>query len=239
MGVKEHYDSHLGNFYSWMAGDITTKADEFFRFLRDRQFAAANGDTAIDLGAGHGIQSIALARCGYRVTAIDFNPQLLEELARNAENYAISIVNDDLRQVRKYADSAAVVVCCGDTLTHLDSITEIRQLVNDVYHGLRSGGKAIFSFRDYTIPLVGVNRFIPVKSDHNRILTCVLDYQPESVTVTDLLHERDGDIWRQSASAYQKVRLNPDAFMDMFTRAGFKDATQELINRLVTVIAVK
>ncbi len=24
MPVKEHYDNHLGNFYSWMAGDFNT-----------------------------------------------------------------------------------------------------------------------------------------------------------------------------------------------------------------------
>jgi SAM-dependent methyltransferase len=239
MRVKDHYDTHLGNFYSWMAGDVTAKADEFFQFLRDHDVIAADAETAVDLGSGNGIQSIALARCGYRVTAIDFNAQLLKELAGNAEGYPISILNDDLRQVRKHAHNAAVITCCGDTLTHLDDLKEIGQLVTDVYHGLKSGGKAIFSFRDYTFALEGVNRFIPVRSDENRILTCVLEYQPDYITVTDLLHERAGNTWKQSASSYQKVRLNPDVFMDMITRAGFKSVCRELINRLVTVIAIK
>src|SRR5690242_12403059 len=198
MGAKEHYDNHLGNFYSWMAGDLNTKTDEFLRLLSDHHFKAADGETAVDLGAGHGIQAIALAKCGYRVIAIDFNHQLLKELRENTRSYDVTVVNDDLRRVRDHADSAAVITCCGDTLTHLDRKSDIEQLVIDVFHALKPGGRAVFSFRDYSIALVGDGRFIPVKSDGNRILTCVLNYSPESVTVTDLLHERIGNTWKQS-----------------------------------------
>lgn len=28
MNVKEHYDDHLGNFFSWMSGDFTEKQRE-------------------------------------------------------------------------------------------------------------------------------------------------------------------------------------------------------------------
>jgi hypothetical protein len=28
MAVKEHYDNHLGKYYSWMAGDFTEKRVE-------------------------------------------------------------------------------------------------------------------------------------------------------------------------------------------------------------------
>ena len=141
--------------------------------------------------------------------------------------------------MRDHADSAAVITCCGDTLTHLDSKSEIEQLVIDVFHSLKPGGKAIFSFRDYSNALTGDARFIPVKSDENRILTCVLDYSPESVTVTDLLHERTGNAWRQSVSSYQKVRLSSADFVDMVTRAGFVVEISTVINRLITVIAVR
>jgi 2-polyprenyl-3-methyl-5-hydroxy-6-metoxy-1,4-benzoquinol methylase len=36
---------------------------------------------AIDLGCGHGLQSISLANLGFCVKAVDFNTQLLHHLA--------------------------------------------------------------------------------------------------------------------------------------------------------------
>jgi 2-polyprenyl-3-methyl-5-hydroxy-6-metoxy-1,4-benzoquinol methylase len=45
--------------------------------------------SAIDLGAGYGIQSIALANLGFRVRAVDFNRQLLEELSVNKKSLPI------------------------------------------------------------------------------------------------------------------------------------------------------
>ena len=34
MTVKEHYDNHLANFYSWMTGDFETIQIEFLRFQK-------------------------------------------------------------------------------------------------------------------------------------------------------------------------------------------------------------
>jgi len=50
---------------------------------------------AIDLGAGHGLQTVSLVNLGFNVTAVDFNDQLLQELEINSANRA-TIVKDDL-----------------------------------------------------------------------------------------------------------------------------------------------
>jgi hypothetical protein len=67
-----------------------------------------------------------------------------------------------------------------------------------------AGGRFVTSFRDYSVPVQGEARFIPVGSDENRILRCVLDCSEAMVTVNDLLYERRDGVWDFRISAYHK-----------------------------------
>ena len=99
MTVKEHYDNHLADIYSWMVGDFSQKVADFQDFLTDNKISPKAGKVAIDLGAGHGIQSIALHNIGFNVTAIDFNEQLLNELTSNSNG---QFVKNHLRRYSAY-----------------------------------------------------------------------------------------------------------------------------------------
>jgi hypothetical protein len=239
MNVKDHYDNHLGNFYSWMTGDLASRTSDFHKFLDAHQINSSSNELAVDLGAGHGIQTIALSQRGFNVTAIDFNDQLLAELATNTSGRNVTIIKEDMRNIRQHATGASVIVCCGDTITHLSDYDEIAKFASDIFNSLKIGGGAIFSFRDYSVPLEGVNRFIPVKSDENRIITCILDYSEDFVAVTDLLHERVNSSWQQKVSSYQKVRLRTPKFVDDLKDVGFKVVVNEVLNRLTTVVVRK
>lgn len=240
MTVKEHYDNHLGNFYSWMTGDFQSKTKEFHDFLRDNSVVPKYSKNAVDLGAGHGLQSIPLARMGFNVFAVDFNEQLLTELKSNAVGLNIEILNDDIKNVIQFADKdIELVLCCGDTLAHLNDKSEIEKLITDISTILKPGGKILFSFRDYTTELTGDNRFIPVKSDENRILTCVLEYAHDTVRVTDLLNEKTETGWMLKVSSYNKVRLLTTKIANTLESAGFQIQMNSVINRITMVIAVK
>src|SRR5260370_28337343 len=64
-----------------MFGDFEAKVAEQQALLeRLGTRARQGGSVAVDLGCGSGFQSIALARLGFRVLAIDFNRRLLDEL---------------------------------------------------------------------------------------------------------------------------------------------------------------
>jgi 2-polyprenyl-3-methyl-5-hydroxy-6-metoxy-1,4-benzoquinol methylase len=238
--TKDHYDHHLGAIYSWMAGDFETKQREHQQFLETNNIVPRSTKGALDLGAGHGIQSVSLARLGFSVTAIDFNRQLLSELEQNKQQLPIICIEDDIRNVKKYENhQPEVIVCWGDTLTHQETLEDVNQFINDCCTTLETAGKLLFSFRDFTTALTGDDRFIPVKSDETKILTCCLDYEADRVRVTDLLHaEADGQ-WQQKVSSYYKLRLSPNNVVEMLTGCGMTITLNCIVNRMITLIAVK
>lgn len=101
MTTKEHYDNHLAHFYSWMTGDFSAKSNEPRNFLADNAIKPTSNKIAVDLGSGHGLQSIPLAEIGFQVIAVDFNKQLLDELKANAGDLNITNVHQDIRRVKE------------------------------------------------------------------------------------------------------------------------------------------
>jgi SAM-dependent methyltransferase len=239
MTVKEHYDNHLGDFYSWMMGDFQTKTNEFKSLLTDNFIIPTSNKIAIDLGAGHGLQSIPLAEIGFQVLAIDFNQQLLDELKANAKDLDVTVINDDIKKVETFADKPELIICCGDTLSHLDNKIEVKIFITNIVKSLEKNGKLILSFRDYSNKLTGIDRFIPIKSDGTKILTCILDYEDEFVNVTDLLYERTDDVWKQKVSNYKKVRLLTNEIVGHLEGSGMTIKFNQIENRLTTIIASK
>jgi hypothetical protein len=78
------------------------------------------------------------------------------------------------------------------------------------------------SYRDLSVEATGVDRFIPVHGDEERVMTCFLEFdRPESVMVHDLVYRRDGARWALEKSCYRKLRLAVDWLMQAMTDAGF------------------
>ena len=76
------------------------------------------------------------------------------------------------------------------------------------------------TFRDYTTLPTGNARFIPVRSDANRIHTCFLEEQSDRVLVHDMLYEKQADRWSMQVSNYTKLRLSPAAVCRIFQSVG-------------------
>jgi len=240
MTVKDHYDNHLGEFYSWMIGDFETRTIEQQKYFASHNIQPVTDGAALDLGCGNGIQSISLARTGFKVIAVDFSKQLLSELNRNSAGLDIKTIEANFMDFSFIPDSAFdVITCMGDTITHLSSSSDIKKLFQKSFSILIPQGKLIISFRDLTVPLEGVNRFLPVKSDDTRILTCFLEYFDNFVMVHDLLHEKESGQWTQKISSYKKLRISENKLITILKDCGFRIDSSEIINRMVHIIAVK
>jgi hypothetical protein len=210
-GTDEHYESHLAPVYVWMVGGLEAAVARGQAEVDAVCPRPAKSDWAVDLGAGFGMHAIPLADLGYSVLAIDSSRILLDSMQSHLGTRPITTVRDDLLSFRRHLKApAALIMCMGDTLTHLPDKQSVEGLFADVAEALAGGGTFIATFRDYSTALVGPKRFIPVRSDSNRIMTCFLEYHEDSVMVYDILNERDGSEWRQRISGYRKLRLAPD-----------------------------
>jgi 2-polyprenyl-3-methyl-5-hydroxy-6-metoxy-1,4-benzoquinol methylase len=195
-----------------MLGDIDAAFARSAAEIDDLKLPEANHGAAVDLGAGLGLHALALARRGFHVTAIDSCQVLLDELRARTGTLAVTAVNGDLVNFRAVVkEEPRVILCMGDTLTHLPTLSSVEALLKDAAACLPRGGVFAATFRDYaTRTLEGDKRFILVRADADRILTCFLEYAAHEVTVHDVLNEKQQDQWRQKISSYPKLRLAPE-----------------------------
>ncbi|WP_341840552.1 class I SAM-dependent methyltransferase [Chitinophaga caseinilytica] len=239
MNAQSHYENHLAAFYAWMSGNFETKQQEQQDWFSGHGVLPRGNKVAIDLGAGHGLQSVSLARLGFSVFAVDFNQHLLSELNARAKGLPIRTVLADLKNVPQYATEAELITCMGDTLTHLDSIETVRNLIQQWSALLPAGGRIALSFRDLTEELFGEQRFIPIKADDQRIHTCFLEYGPGFVRVYDQLLEKQNGEWVQKVSSYRKLRMGADLVKEMLADAGFRVVQHDVIARMQYLLAEK
>jgi SAM-dependent methyltransferase len=241
--VKDHYDSHLARLYTWTSGGAAGPRARFSELLNAHHLVPSRpGSPALDLGAGSGFQTLPLASAGYAVTAVDLSETLLTELSATAtaEQLTVRTILGDLCAVMRDVASSApeLIVCMGDTLTHLDTLTQVEQLLHDAATALAPGGHLLLSFRDYhTSRREGSDRFIPVRSDDNRIFTCFLDYEDTHVAVHDIVHARETTGWKMSLSVYPKLRLDPSRVRTCLQSAGLMLVRDDLQAGLATFVA--
>ena len=240
MTAKDHYDKHLAHFYSWMLGDFTEKQEMQLDFFKRNNINPGSSNVAIDLGAGNGLQSISLAKLGFTVIAVDFNKQLLDELNSRKQVLPVEIVCDDVMDfINAYDQVASVIVCMGDTITHLESLNRVEQLLEKISDHLEPDGKVVISFRELITELKGEERFIPVRSDETRILTCFLEYFPTHVMVHDILHKWQSTKWIQKVSCYPKLRLSEAFVTNALERRNIRILSAERISGMLYLVGQK
>jgi SAM-dependent methyltransferase len=246
--IFAHYEELLARHYTWMLGADFDELVAEQRHLLDSCGASSSkqqNSVALDLGCGSGIHSVALARLGHdTVLGIDISETLIAELAERASRFpGIRPIRADLcagLDTIVEPRSITAAVCMGDTLPHLPDTTAVRRLLDDTFEALLPGGVFVLSFRDLTTPLVGLDRFIQVRADQQRVMTCFLEDEGDTVRVTDLIHTKDPDgAWRLGKSSYHKLRLPPVWVAGQLREAGFAVAPLETGPRGMCVITAR
>jgi SAM-dependent methyltransferase len=243
----KHYEQLLAEHYVWMFGvpfeqKVAEQKALIERFASSSPPGLRRGP-AIDLGCGPGFQTIALAELGLApVIAVDTSKALLAELRTRSGSYAIQTREADLASPDSIGATpdASVIVCMGDTLTHLPTRAAVQDLFRVVFGKLAPGGLFILTYRDLTGELYGTDRFLPVHADDSRIMTCFLEYKNEDfVVVNDLVYVREESGWKLNKSSYEKLRLSSNWTSDKLRDAGFEIEREEPAGRLHLVAARK
>ncbi len=238
--VQTHYEAFLAAHYSWISGSMEEQVRKNRDFFSSHGITPDHNPGAIDLGAGCGFQSIPLAGLGYSVTAVDFCESLLGELRSLAGDLNITTVQSDIRHYSSWSVlHPGLIVCMGDSLTHLDSLQEAGDLVRRCFLELDPGGRLVLSVRDYSSLPAGTVDCIPVRRDDNRIFVCNIRYHETTVTVEDVLYSRTGGSWRRDAGTYTKIRIPPEYLAQIVRTAGFTLQSSEVRDGIITIIAMK
>lgn len=222
--AEEHYQRLLAQHYTWMRGGFDSKVREYGKVLEELGVSTRRRGKALDLGAGSGFQTAALAGLGFRVVSLDSSETLLRELRERTFGREVRTVLGDMRDVGAYAAEGPfeAAVCMGDTLTHLGSFDEVSILIGDVHDVLEEGGKLVLEFRDYAEELKGVDRAIPVRMDDDKIMITFLEYEPLHVNVHDVVFLKQADGWTTQKSAYKKLRVSTEKVIESLTQTGFR-----------------
>jgi 2-polyprenyl-3-methyl-5-hydroxy-6-metoxy-1,4-benzoquinol methylase len=237
-GVKEHYDNLLALHYSWICGGAGLKFEENRKFFQSHDIRPGLSGAAVDLGAGSGFQSIPLSQAGFNVIAIDLCRDLLMELKSQAEGLSIETIEDDLLNFTAHIPGKVeLVVCMGDTLTHLQTLQQVQSLLDAACRALENNGRLILGFRDLTLELKNLDRFIPVRSDADKIFLCFLEYEEKHVKVHDIIYQKTGSRWVMNKSYFRKLRISPQWMRDCLQNAGFTIENLDINRGTITVIA--
>ncbi len=164
---------------------------------------------------------------------------MLSELRELSQNFLIRAIEDDILNFPKHiSEPAQLIVCMGDTITHLKSFEAVQSLFSDVAANLANNGIFVLTFRDYvSAELTGAKRFIPVRSDDSRILTCFLEYREQHIEVHDLLYQKELEQWSMEVSSYQKLRLDPNWICDRLRERNLTILHHESIDGMVCIVA--
>ncbi|TGJ98304.1 methyltransferase domain-containing protein [Leptospira langatensis] len=211
---KEHYESFLAKRYSWMLGDLSEKEKEHLSLFQSFGISPKSNSIAWDLGAGSGIQSIPLENLGFDVLAADFSQDLLEEIATRHPSTRIQTKVADIRSSALYQGEAPeLLLCMGDTITHLESETEWEDLVRLWSSFLKPGSLLFLSYRDLSYGTPGEKMGFVVRDTGSEIFSCILSFGKEKTEVTDLFHYKNENKWDLAMSSYNKLVLPIDRIL--------------------------
>ena len=196
--------------------------------------------SVVDLGAGFGMHAIPIAQTGASVVAIDSSPLLLRTLDELRGGAPVRGVCDDLVAFPAHlTEPPDAILCMGNTIAHLPDTDTVASLVRSAAAMLKRGGTFVVSLRDYSLPLLGDQRFVPVRSDDTRLLTCFLEYEATSVLVHDILQERGADGWTTRVSHYRKLRMAIGELLALMESAGFEVRREAGVRGLVRLVATR
>ena len=231
--VERHYAELLAPVYVWMLGGREAATQRARQWVEQRGLARLAPGIAVDLGCGPGFHAIALADAGFETLAIDSSPELLADV----RDPRVRTLCGDMLAFE--AARARLILCLGDTLTHLASEAEVDALLDACTRALAPGGMLALTFRDYSGERKPSECLIRVRDEPERSFTCALEFEPGRVRVTDILHEWRGGRWVESRSTYSKLRLAPESVRAKLRARGFALATDELAGGLATILALR
>ena len=119
---------------------------------------AASSARILDIAAGTGNQALLLASKGYDVTAIDSSAEMISKIEEKSQDGKIPIQTllVDMENIQTITSTYDVIVCIGNSLSHLTTLSKISETVKDI-------GKLLESDGTFIVQIVNFDRVIEEK----------------------------------------------------------------------------
>lgn len=138
--------SEIANYYDAIFPFNSTQLD----FIKSCTRKPYKHKTILDIGCGTGDLAIALSNIGFHVTGIDYDVKMLHK-ARKKTHKPVSFVGMDMKRITGHFSIPFfdIVLCFGNTLVHLTSLSEIESFCKQIKMILRDNGTFLFQILNY------------------------------------------------------------------------------------------
>jgi glycine/sarcosine N-methyltransferase len=196
----------------------------------------------LDSATGTGMHAIALAKLGYSVTGVDISTGMVETARRNASeagedvHFAVAGFGNTastLTAEKKGTDQPVeihydVVLCLGNSLSHVESNRELVEALRDFSTCLSPGGLLILQNRNFDAVMVAKERWMEPQSYQNSIGEWIFlrfyDFLPDGHIQFNIvtLKRITGIDWKQSVMETRLIPLTQNLLFNALDESGFE-----------------
>jgi len=186
--------------------------------------------TILDCACGTGIQTIGLARLGYKLFASDISPKMVLSTRKKAlkENLDVRTKVSDFTNLKEWKDiKFDAVINCGNSIPLLPDIENVVRSLKSMISLLKKNGMIMISIHNYLklkergkIFLLRGNRSL--NGDQETVFD-TRNFGKDRVIVTNFFIKKYGD--RKSLKTYIKsyMYLKPEILIKKLTQLGIRN----------------
>ncbi|QGU96312.1 methyltransferase domain-containing protein [Clostridium bovifaecis] len=236
MGFYEEFSKHY---------DVVFPLGEAqLNFIKKR---AKDKKRILDLAAGTGNYSIALAKEGYDVVAIDLDSEMVRKIKEKARGKEVKIraISMDMKEVDKIEDKFDLIFCIGNSLVHLDSKEEIEEVISKLYNLLNKDGVLIIQIINYDRIIEKNIKGLPTIDRSEKGIRFVRDYEEKDGKIlfkTKLIIKSGEEVYENCVPLYPLLSrdldniLRTSGFSSIEIYGGFNEAEYN-VDSMVTIIS--
>jgi glycine/sarcosine N-methyltransferase len=242
-------------FYNNISG-IYEKMIDFEKNLELRRNAyqkiiPVNGVGA-DIGCGIGLDSIALALNGNKMTAFDISPNMIDEVKLNAIKYKVAIethTHSFETLPKEFGRKFNFAVSVGNTIAHLNK-KQLEKAIRKIYSLLLPGGKIFLHILNYGSIIKENKRINNIANRDGEIIIRFYDFHKEDldfnilsfqqsapkdfrlVTTKHYPHSKDEINYYLKAAGFAKIKFTKNFAGENFIANNSKDMFIEAVKKL-------
>jgi len=232
--MYDSFSSNYDRFVNW-----TSRLKGELPFIQQQlkiASAAKNGEVSIlDAACGTGMHAIALAKLGFRAAGADLSAGMIQKAHLNAQADDLDVHFEAVgfgRLADAFGEHAFdAVLCLGNSLPHLLSLSDLAAALSDFANCLKPGGLLLVQNRNFDAVLARQERWMEPQSHREGgqewIFLRFYDFLPNGLLSFNILtlQREDQAAWTQSVVESKLYPLRQVELSQALAGAGFRDMT--------------